>query len=143
MFHHKQEEAMYKKAFLLFFALFAGVLFAQAQSRASNTNQESALKFEKTEHNFGEIPQNVPAVYEFKFKNTSNRPVQIVSVKTSCGCTTPFYTKDPVAPKKSGVVKVSYNAARMGAFTKTITVTTSEGATIYLTIRGTVVANEQ
>lgn len=135
---------MYKKAFLLFVALFAGVLFAQAQSQAPGQKvPESALKFEKTEHNFGEIPQNVPAVYEFKFKNTSNRPIQITNVKTSCGCTTPFYTKEPVAPKKSGVVKVSYNAARIGAFTKTITVTTSEGATIYLTIRGTVVANEQ
>lgn len=143
MFHHKQEEGMYKKVFSLFFALFAGILFAQAQSQAPNTNQKSALKFEETEHNFGEVPQNVPAVYEFKFKNTSKQPVQIVNVKTSCGCTTPFYTKDPVAPKKSGVVKVSYNAATLGVFTKTITVTTSEGATIYLTIRGTVVANEQ
>lgn len=130
---------MYKKAFFLFFTLLAGVMFAQAQSE----KVESALKFEKTEHNFGEIPQNVPAVYEFKFENKGKHPIQITDVKTSCGCTTPFYTKEPVAPKKSGVVKVSYNAAQMGAFTKTITVTTSEGATIYLTIRGTVVANEQ
>lgn len=126
----------------LFLVIFAMLCF-QALAQNEVKEAESSLHFDKLEHNFGQIPQGVPATYEFTFKNTGKKPVQIAEVRTSCGCTTPFYTKEPVAPKKSGVVKVSYNAATAGNFTKSVSILTSEGKTIYLTIRGTVVPAEQ
>ena len=38
----------------------------------------------------------------------------------SCGCTTPEYAKEPIAPGGSTKLKVGYNAAAMGTFTKPV-----------------------
>ena len=90
-------------------------------------------------HDFGEIPQGKPVSYEFSFTNTGDEPLVLTDVKTSCGCTAPDYTKEPVAPGKSSKIKVTYNAAAIGAFTKAITVNFSDAASQkVLTIKGTV-----
>ncbi|SHF28916.1 Protein of unknown function [Flavobacterium fontis] len=89
----------------------------------------------------GEIPQGTPKTIEFSFKNTGTKSVLITNVKPSCGCTAADYTKEAVAPGKTGYVKATYNAAAAGAFAKTITVTTNaEETPKVLTFKGTVVA---
>jgi len=89
----------------------------------------------------GEIPQGTPKVIEYEFKNTSAKPVLITNVKPGCGCTNADYTKDSIAPGKTGYVKATFNAANPGQFTKTVTVTTSaEETPKVLTFKGTVVA---
>ncbi|MEM9981190.1 MAG: DUF1573 domain-containing protein [Bacteroidota bacterium] len=130
-----------KKAY--FFTLMIAVLgmFHSVQAQQANA-QASSMKFENVKHNFGTIPQGTPVTTEFSFKNTGKTPVVISEVKTSCGCTTPFYTKDPVPPGKSGVIKASYNAAKAGDFNKSITVKTNAGDTV-LFIKGSVVAKDQ
>ena len=113
----------------LCFTLLSNQLYAQG-----------TLKFEKETHDFGKVAQGVPASYEFKFKNTGNQPVVISNVQASCGCTTPEWTNTPVLPGKSGFIKASYNAAAMGAFNKSITVTSNAtNGTQVLYIKGTVV----
>jgi hypothetical protein len=77
----------------------------------------------------GQIPQGTPKEIQFEFKNTGKTSVVITSVKPSCGCTAADYTKEPVAPGKSGIIKAIYNAASAGPFTKTVTVTTSADET--------------
>jgi hypothetical protein len=96
--------------------LFAG-LFASAQTT-------SQITFESLEHDFGRIKEDAgPATFNFNFKNTGSVPLVVSSVGTSCGCTTPEWSKDPVLPGKSGFVKVSYDPVnRPGSFNKTITV---------------------
>jgi len=67
--------------------------------------------------------------------------VLITNVKPGCGCTNADYTKDSIAPGKTGYVKATFNAANAGQFTKTVTVTTSaEETPKVLTFKGTVVA---
>ena len=89
----------------------------------------------------GNIPQGTPKLIQFEFKNNSKKAVIITNVKPACGCTAADYTKDSIAPGKSGYIKATYNAAAPGAFTKTVTVTTSADATPkVLTFKGTVVA---
>ena len=90
-------------------------------------------------HDFGEIPQGKPVSVEFNFTNTGDEPLLIADVKTSCGCTASDYTKEPVAAGKSSKIKVTYNAAAIGVFTKAITVNFSDAASQkVLTIKGTV-----
>ena len=90
-------------------------------------------------HDFGEIPQGKPVSVEFNFTNTGEEPLLIADVKTSCGCTASDYTKEPVAAGKSSKIKVTYNAAAIGVFTKAITVNFSDAASQkILTIKGTV-----
>lgn len=99
------------------------------------------MTFAEDLHDFGKINEGVIAEYEFKFTNTGNQPLLITNVRPSCGCTTPSYTKEPIAPGKSGVIKVSYNSVnRPGTFTKSITVTTNvEGDAQVLFIKGEVI----
>jgi len=88
----------------------------------------------------GEIPQGTPYTIKFEFTNTTSKPVLVTNVKASCGCTATDYSKDPIKPKKKGYVNAIYNAAHEGAFTKTVTVTTSDSETPKkLTFKGTVV----
>ncbi len=91
----------------------------------------------------GEIPQGTPKLIEFEFKNTSEKGVLITSVKPGCGCTNADYTKESIAPGKTGYVKATFNAANAGPFSKTITVTTSaEETPKTLLFKGTVVAKK-
>ena len=89
----------------------------------------------------GQIPQGTPKLIEFEFKNTGKTAVKITNVHGSCGCTATDYTKEDIAPGKTAIIKATYNAANMGVFTKTVTVTTSaEETPKVLTFKGTVVA---
>jgi len=88
----------------------------------------------------GEIPQNKPKAIEFEFKNTGTTDVLITTVKASCGCTATDYTKTPIKPGATGKVTATYNAANKGAFTKSVTVTTTAAETPKaLTFKGTVI----
>jgi hypothetical protein len=129
---------------ILFFSLLAGVaIVAQPRVTGAPTadDKNPVIKFETTEHNFGNVPQGPPsATYVFKFKNTGKAPLILSEVLTSCGCTTPEWSKEPVLPGKSGEIKVGYNALSLGGFSKTITVRSNAGADVVLTILGNVVA---
>jgi len=106
---------------------------------------QGVLTFESTDHDFGKVPEGTMASYEFKFKNTGNQPIVIANAQASCGCTTPEWTKSPVAPGKSGIIKAVYNSAgRPGVFAKTVTVTSNatEGSKV-LKLKGTVLTKEE
>ncbi len=88
----------------------------------------------------GQIPQGTPKTILFEFTNTGKTDIVITNVKPTCGCTTSDYTKTPIKPGETAKVNAIYNAANKGAFTKTITVTTSaEEAPKALTFKGTVI----
>ena len=89
-----------------------------------NAQDNKFIKFKETVHDFGEIKEGVEqASHEFKFTNVGNTAIKLVDVKPSCGCTTPDWTKDEVAPGKEGIVKATYSTTnRPGPFLKTITV---------------------
>ena len=97
------------------------------------------IKFTKTKHDFGKIPQGTPVTYTFKFVNSNPSAVTINNAKASCGCTTPNYSKEPIPAGGTGTMTVRYNAAATGVFNKSITVDTNLG-TIVLYISGVVQA---
>lgn len=83
----------------------------------------AAFEFEKTEHEFGTINQGDVVQEVFKFKNTGEVPLVISDIKVTCGCTTPSYTKEPVAPGENGEILVKFNSkGKRGQQTKVITV---------------------
>ncbi|MCB9245070.1 MAG: DUF1573 domain-containing protein [Flavobacteriales bacterium] len=126
---------------LLVAIAFAGSGFAQdGEKKTISLNQADGAKiqFEKTQHDFGTIKEGTQATVSFMFTNTGSTPLVLNSVQASCGCTTPKWTKEPIAPGATGEVTAIYNSkGRPGNFTKTITVKhNGEGAVEYLTIRG-------
>jgi hypothetical protein len=74
------------------------------------------------------------------FTNTGDQPVKISNVKASCGCTTPFWTREEVLPGESGKITARYNTRnRPGNFTKTLRITSNaEEANMVLYIKGNV-----
>lgn len=103
---------------------------------------KAAFKWIETTHDFGSIPQGKPVTTEFKFTNTGKAPMILTNVRGSCGCTTTDYSKDPIAPGKTGFIKATYNAANVGNFTKTVTVTANtESGSEVLYIKGNVAAD--
>lgn len=139
----------------LFLAVLTVIAFTQmvnaqnAQSTnvvlASNSNvlpaNAAVCKWEKTTFDFGTVPQGKPVSVVFNFTNSGNAPLIVSAVHPSCGCTTEDYTKDIIAPGKKGFVKLTYNAAAVGSFNKTTTVSTNaDPKGITLTFTGNVAA---
>jgi hypothetical protein len=133
-----------KKVLLSAAFIFGVVFFAMSQAtvavESGSPTTMAKFKWEKTTHNFGKIQQGKPVSVEFTFTNKGTTPLVISNVRGSCGCTVTKYTKDPIAPGKTGNVKATYNAAAMGAFNKSVRVTANvEGGTETLFIKGEVV----
>jgi len=125
-------------------ALLASVLglmsFTVLPSATKTGIVTSAITWKSEMIDIGEIPQSKPKDILFEFKNTGKTDVVISSVKASCGCTATDYTKTPIKPGETAKVTATYNAANKGAFTKTVTVTTSaEEAPKVLSFKGTVI----
>ena len=97
------------------------------------------MTFESDNHDYGTIKQGDNGTYEFKFTNTGKSPLIISNAKGSCGCTVPEWPKDPIKPGETSAIKATYDTKRVGAFTKTVTVTSNAKETSkILTIHGVV-----
>jgi hypothetical protein len=96
------------------------------------------LALKETSHNFGKIPQGRPATYVFEVMNTGQLPLKLDNVQASCGCTTPEWSRDAIAPGAAAQIKVGYNAHAEGAIAKTVTITYNGNQTKTLTITGDV-----
>ncbi|MDR0619218.1 MAG: DUF1573 domain-containing protein [Bacteroidales bacterium] len=125
-----------------------GVVFAQktktekpVETPTTVTPETSGpdINFEKTVHDYGTIEKGANGGCEFEFTNTGDEPLILSNVQSSCGCTTPSWPREPIAPGAKGTIKVHYDTQRLGGFRKTITIT-SNGKTdrVVLSISGTV-----
>ena len=76
----------------------------------SNTGILPVIKFGEEVHDFGKLIEGETVSYAFKFKNTGKSDLIIADVSTSCGCTVPSYSKEPIPAGKSGEIKVSFNS---------------------------------
>lgn len=124
-----------KTALSLFVALFAFVSVSFAQ--------DGVATFAAEAHDFGKVEQGKPVTHVFTFKNTGTAPIVVTDAVASCGCTKPSWSKEPVAPGQTGQVSATFNAAGMGPFNKTVTVTSNaKTSTVYLTLKGEVVSKE-
>lgn len=94
-----------------------------SQPVASTGNQVSpddVIKVNVEKHDFGKIKQGVPVTYSFEIKNISKKPIVVENTYSTCGCTMPEKITDPIAPGATAKLKVQYNAAAMGSFTKVV-----------------------
>ncbi|NPA67058.1 MAG: DUF1573 domain-containing protein [Chlorobi bacterium] len=120
-------------AVIFFIILYAGI-FAQTVA--------PKMVFNTTVHDFGKIKETGGKVeYSFIFVNMGSEPLVINDVGSTCGCTVPVWTKQPVAPGEKGFVKAVFDPIhRPGKFHKTITVkSNAENSPVTLQINGEVI----
>lgn len=125
------------KKFIALLSLTACVLFAKGQTPTQATPEE-VLLLKETDHNFDLIPQGKPVYYNFEIVNIGKTALKLDDVHASCGCTTPEWNRDAIAPGATAKIKVGYNAAMEGPFEKFITITYNSNQTKQLKIKGTV-----
>lgn len=106
-----------KKLFLIA-SLFVSAFAAQAQEK----KVDDVIKVNAEKYDFGKIKQNVPVTTSFEITNISDKPVVIENAWASCGCTTPEWPKEPIAPNGTVKLKVGYNAAALNHFDKPVTI---------------------
>ena len=85
----------------------------------------SAVYWIDTEHDFGNIPYNIPVSHTYKFINKSKQVAEIISVEASCGCTQPDWTKSQIQINDTAFVKAIYQANTEGNFKKQVTIYTN------------------
>lgn len=115
----------------LFVATFGVIAYAQ---------ETAEITFTADEIDYGTVKAGSDGVRVFEFTNTGKAPLVISNVSSSCGCTVPSWTKEPVAPGAKGEIKVKYDTKRVGPIRKSITVTSNSKETPVkaLRIKGTV-----
>jgi hypothetical protein len=92
-----------------------------------------------TSHDFGSIIYGANGKVTFTYANKGTKPLVISDVKSSCGCTIPTWTKDPVEPGKIGTIDIQYDTKLPGVFNKTVVVySNANNSPIRIEIRGKV-----
>lgn len=126
---------MMKRFFMILLLLLPSFAFTQK-------NEISTIDFEHEVFDFGTINENKGEVeHTFVFTNNGKKPLIIVNVRSSCGCTTPEWSKKPIPPGGKGEIKVKFNPKnRPGKFMKSITISTnSKKPVVTLTVKGNVI----
>jgi uncharacterized protein DUF1573 len=83
-----------------------------------------SFEWTSTEHDFGTINEDDVVEHTYTFKNTGESPLIIESVRPSCGCTAPNWTKTPIPVGGEGVIDVKFDSkGKTNAQNKTVTVT--------------------
>ncbi len=110
----------------------------KALASSVNNLPSDVLELRELNFDFGKIPQGRPVTHNFEVFNKGKQLLALDNVQASCGCTTPEWNEVPIASGASSVIKVGFNAASEGHFTKTITISYNNGLTKTFTISGDV-----
>jgi len=128
----------FMKKIASFFIFVTVSLGLHAQATNGGAVPREILILKETTFDFGKIQQGRPVTHEFAIANDGQDTLKLENVQASCGCTTPVWKKDPVAPGGSATINVGYNASAEGPFEKPVTIYYNGGQTKMVTIKGNV-----
>lgn len=109
------------KRFYVFFLLVFGTAMV-AFSQVPSKSVADPVGVKESGYDFGKIPQGRPVTHNFEITNKGKTPLLIENVEASCGCTTPEWSQEPIAPGATSIIKVGFNASNEGKFQKSITI---------------------
>jgi len=131
---------MQKKGTILSTVLFVMSVVVFAHHPIPLKSLVAMFSWTETTHDFGEIKKDLPVSYQFEFTNVGTGPLIIQDVKVGCGCTVADYSREPIPAGEKGFVKATYNAQKIGVFTKTVQISANtDGAPVTLKLIGRVV----
>jgi hypothetical protein len=107
--------------------VFAAAAIVIAASASSCFAEAWATKlFSETKHDFGTVARGSDTSFKFAAKNIYKQDIELVGVRSSCGCTTPTIDKKTLKTGEIGYVTATFN---------TRTFTGIHGATLTVDIR--------
>jgi len=112
-------------------------------NHVADTDGIPKIKFDTTYHDFGTLVQGEQVVFTFKFVNNGSADLIIYDAFSTCGCTVPEYSKEPVSPGAEGKIEVVFNSeGKRGMQYKSVTLKlNTEIKEKTLTIRANVLVN--
>lgn len=103
---------------------------------------QANLALGEDSYDFGVVTEGAVVEHTYVFTNSGDQPLILNQVSASCGCTTPEFSRTPIAPGAEGNVKVVFDSkGQVGKQHKIITVA-NNGVTpvVLLHLRGEVTA---
>ncbi len=113
-----------KKA-ILFLAAIGLLSSASIAQTGAAVQSGPSISIDKEVHDYGDIEKGADPFCEFLITNKGNEPLILTNAKGSCGCTVPEWSKEPVLPGESTVMKVKYDTKRVGPINKSVTITSN------------------
>lgn len=68
------------------------------------------MTFTEDKHNFGFMRQGEVVSHEYEFTNTGDGPLIINECEVACECTKVEFPKEPIPPKGTGKIKVTFES---------------------------------
>ena len=124
-----------KKILLLFSLLMLSV---SAFGQSNNSTEKSGVVFDKKVFDFGDVVrENKNYTCTFIVENQTDKPLVLLSVKTSCSCLKASYVRRPLKVGQATEIVMTLEAAKMepGLFNRVVEVNTNAGIS-YITVRG-------
>ncbi len=88
--------------------------------------ESTSVEIIDSSYNFGKVVDGDKVEYNYRFRNTGNKPLVIINASASCGCTVPQKPEKPILPGEIGFIKVVFDSrGRIGETHKSITVTSN------------------
>lgn len=84
------------------------------------------LKWKETSIDLGQVKKGEVKEITFEFTNKSNEAIQILEAIGSCGCTKIQFPKEVIEPNESAAIKANFNSTKVGVFSKSIRIKTSD-----------------
>lgn len=97
---------------------------ATADASTIDTANAPKMVFTENSYDFGQITEGEVVKHFFVFTNEGKSDLLISNAKASCGCTVPYYPKEPIAPGTTDTIRVEFNSkGKSGKQKKNITIT--------------------
>jgi hypothetical protein len=129
-----------KKSILIAVILLNGFVFGQVGPKIEFKAKDNTI-------DYGTVnKEDDNGLRVFEFTNTGDKPLTIIDAKSTCGCTVPSFSKEPIPPGGTGQIEVKYNM-NLGPIRKTITIETNaknyDEGRVALKIKGEVIAKPE
>src|SRR3954467_11074864 len=90
--------------------VFVAAAIVIATSASSCFAEAWATKlFSETKHDFGTVARGSDTTYKFAAKNILTQDIELLSVRSSCGCTSPTVEKKVLKTGQIGYVTATFN----------------------------------
>jgi len=113
-----------------------------APQQTFDPNEPPAIQFQPPIADMGEMMADVAKSVTVKIKNVTDKPIRITKAIPGCGCTTPNWPKDPIAPGATGDCEITLRpGSKQGIkLSKNVTFQIENHAPVVLKVEGEVVA---
>jgi len=100
----------------------ATVTTTTAKPAAAANITGAEISFEKKTIDYGTLKVGDVRTVEMVYTNIGKKPLLLENVTTNCDCTEVEWSRKPLMPGKSDVIKVTYTAKNPGLISKWVTV---------------------